>query len=275
MKRTLICLLAALCFAAYQPVPVYAGFFLFNIINDVFNGGSKNKQKEKEQQPDINTTLKHGMQNSQVVILQQQLIKASYLKGKADGIFGYQTQQALKAFQRDSGLAVDGVAGPQTLAALKKYKPTKGSVKAPLKEEKKAPAKTPAKEEKKAAVKTPEKSAKPPKEVAKPPKTVTPPVNNGVPSYLYSLPMIATAYTRYDEGCTDYTYNGTYLRRGLVAVDPDVIPLGTRLYVPGYGEALADDIGGAIQGNRIDLAMDTLDEAFNWGVNHVTVYVLP
>ena len=113
MKRTLICLLAALCFAAYQPVPVYAGFFLFNIINDVFNGGSKNKQKEKEQQPDINTTLKHGMQNSQVVILQQQLIKASYLKGKADGIFGYQTQQALKAFQRDSGLAVDGVAGPQ------------------------------------------------------------------------------------------------------------------------------------------------------------------
>ena len=144
-----------------------------------------------------------------------------------------------------------------------------------MKEEKKAPAKTPAKEEKKAAVKTPEKSAKPPKEVAKPPKTVTPPVNNGVPSYLYSLPMIATAYTRYDEGCTDYTYNGTYLRRGLVAVDPDVIPLGTRLYVPGYGEALADDIGGAIQGNRIDLAMDTLDEAFNWGVNHVTVYVLP
>ncbi|MPN17860.1 Cell wall-binding protein YocH [bioreactor metagenome] len=86
--------------------------------------------------------------------------------------------------------------------------------------------------------------------------------------------MVATAYTRYDEGCGDYTYRGTYLRRGLVAVDPDVIPLGTKLYIPGYGHAMADDIGGAIQGNRIDLAMDTLNEAYNFGIRNVTVYVL-
>jgi len=89
------------------------------------------------------------------------------------------------------------------------------------------------------------------------------------------IPMIATAYTRYDAGCTDYTYRGNYLRRGLVAVDPNVIPLGTRLYIPGYGHAVADDIGGAIKGNRIDLAVDTVDEAFEYGVRHVDVVILP
>lgn len=101
-----------------------------------------------------------------------------------------------------------------------------------------------------------------------------PKYENGVPSYRYAVPMVATAYTRYDEGCGDYTYRGNYLRRGLVAVDPDVIPLGTRLYIPGYGHAVADDIGGAIQGNRVDLAMDTLTEAYSFGIRNVTVYVL-
>ncbi len=87
--------------------------------------------------------------------------------------------------------------------------------------------------------------------------------------------MLATAYTRYDEGSTDYTYRGSYLRKGLCAVDPNIISFGIKLYIPGYGEAIADDIGGAIQGNRIDLAMDTVDEAFGWGAQNVTVYVLP
>ncbi len=86
--------------------------------------------------------------------------------------------------------------------------------------------------------------------------------------------MIATAYTRYDEGCTDYTYRGNYLKRGLVAVDPNVIPLGTKLYIPGYGHAVADDIGGAIKGNRIDLAMDSIDEAMQYGVRSVEVVIL-
>lgn len=103
---------------------------------------------------------------------------------------------------------------------------------------------------------------------------VKPKRQDGAPAYRYAIAMVATAYTRYDEGCGDYTYRGTYLRKGLVAVDPDVIPLGTKLYIPGYGHAIADDIGGAIQGNRIDLAMDTLNEAYNFGIRNVTVYIL-
>lgn len=243
----------AVCFLALQqPVPVHAGFFLFNIIQDIFKGGAKtNKTQEQTNSPN-QQIIKYGMKNSQVVLIQQHLIKAAYLRGSADGVFGYQTQQAVLAFQKDSGLTADGIVGLKTFTALKNFKG------------KKPVAKTP--------------NTSPVKQKPQPARSVKPkpkpPVNKEVPAYLYELPMIATAYTRYDEGCTDYTYNGTYLRRGLVAVDPNIIPLGTRLYIPGYGEALADDIGGAIQGNRIDLAMDTLDEAFDWGVQHTTVYVL-
>lgn len=53
-----------------------------------------------------------------------------------------------------------------------------------------------------------------------------------------------------------------------------MIPLGTRLFIPGYGEAVAADTGGAIVGNRIDLVMDSYGEAMDFGRRDVTVYVL-
>ena len=61
---------------------------------------------------------------------------------------------------------------------------------------------------------------------------------------------------------------------GIAAVDTDVIPLGTRLYIPGYGEAIAADTGGAIVGDRIDLCMESYSEAMAFGRRDVTVYVL-
>ncbi|WP_054788101.1 3D domain-containing protein [Gracilibacillus sp. JCM 18966] len=60
----------------------------------------------------------------------------------------------------------------------------------------------------------------------------------------------------------------------VVAVDPDVIPLGTRVHVEGYGEAIAGDTGGAIKGNRIDVHVPTKDEAFDWGRKQVDVTIL-
>ena len=89
-----------------------------------------------------------------------------------------------------------------------------------------------------------------------------------------SLNMKATAYSRFDPGCGSYTARGNLLHKGLVAVDPNVIPLGTRLYIPGYGFAMADDTGGAIKGHVIDLAFDSHQEAINFGVRHITVYIL-
>nr|WP_320145595.1 3D domain-containing protein [uncultured Anaeromusa sp.] len=89
-----------------------------------------------------------------------------------------------------------------------------------------------------------------------------------------SMNMKATAYSRFDPGCGSYTARGNLLHKGLVAVDPNVIPLGTRLYIPGYGFAIADDTGGAIKGHIIDLAFDSHQEAINFGVRHITVYIL-
>ncbi|EOT44614.1 3D domain-containing protein [Enterococcus columbae] len=59
-----------------------------------------------------------------------------------------------------------------------------------------------------------------------------------------------------------------------VAVDPTVIPLGTRLYVEGYGEAIASDTGGAIKGNIIDVHFPTYEQCIQWGRRTVTVTIL-
>lgn len=97
----------------------------------------------------------------------------------------------------------------------------------------------------------------------------------GEPSrYSRSLTMRASAYSAQDPGNGSYTYGGNVLRKGLAAVDPAIIPLGTRLYIRGYGYAVADDIGGSIKGNRIDLAFNSRQDALRFGVQQVTVFIL-
>lgn len=99
--------------------------------------------------------------------------------------------------------------------------------------------------------------------------------------------MRATAYTSdyastgKSSGDPDFniTKSGTRVRRNLngystIAVDPRVIPLGTRVYVEGYGYAIAEDTGGAIKGNRIDVFFNSGSEVDNWGVKYVKVYML-
>ena len=70
-----------------------------------------------------------------------------------------------------------------------------------------------------------------------------------------------------------YTATGVKATKGVIAVDPRVIRLGTRVYVDGYGPALAADTGGAIKGNRIDVCFDTRREALNWGRRKVMVLI--
>ncbi len=88
------------------------------------------------------------------------------------------------------------------------------------------------------------------------------------------LEMEATAYLP-DDGTGDgITATGVPATYGVAAVDPDVIPLGTRLFVPGYGIALAADTGGAIDGHIIDLCYEDYDEAIYFGRRDVDVYLL-
>jgi uncharacterized protein YabE (DUF348 family) len=101
--------------------------------------------------------------------------------------------------------------------------------------------------------------------------------SRGEITYSRKLTMRATAYSPEDPSLKKYggkTATGIKAARGVAAVDPAVIPLGTRLYVNGYGFALAADTGGAIKGNKIDLCFDTLSEARKFGTRTVTVYML-
>ena len=92
--------------------------------------------------------------------------------------------------------------------------------------------------------------------------------------YVRSLTMNATAYSAQQAVLSNYTATGIPAVRGVVAVDPRVIPLGTRLYIPGYGHALAADTGRDIIGNRIDLCFDTVREAIVFGRQNIKVYIL-
>jgi 3D (Asp-Asp-Asp) domain-containing protein/uncharacterized protein YabE (DUF348 family) len=84
----------------------------------------------------------------------------------------------------------------------------------------------------------------------------------------------ATGYSPRQRGLSDFTATGARAKRGVIAVDPRVIPFGTRVYVPGYGYAVAADTGGAIKGNRIDLCFATVAECFAWGRRTVTITIL-
>ncbi|WP_175615976.1 LysM peptidoglycan-binding domain-containing protein [Piscibacillus halophilus] len=93
-----------------------------------------------------------------------------------------------------------------------------------------------------------------------------------------TMTMEATAYTADCEGCSGVTSTGINLNedrdKKVVAVDPDVIPLGSTVWVEGYGEAIAGDTGGSIEGNRIDVHVPTKEEANEWGVRTVEVKVV-
>ncbi|WP_242295927.1 cell wall-binding protein EntB [Bacillus cereus group sp. BfR-BA-01427] len=144
---------------------------------------------------------------------------------------------------------------------------------AKAKEEEKAREIAKAKEEEKAREIAKAKEEERAKEVSK----------NNIQSAKRELTVVATAYT------ADPSENGTYGGRVLtamghdltanpnmriIAVDPKVIPLGSKVWVEGYGEAIAGDTGSAIKGNRIDVLMGSKSKAMNWGRQTVKVKIL-
>ncbi|SFC54927.1 3D (Asp-Asp-Asp) domain-containing protein [Alkalibacterium subtropicum] len=86
----------------------------------------------------------------------------------------------------------------------------------------------------------------------------------------------ATAYSRNQANLSNFTFMGIDLRENsrVIAVDPNVIPLGTKVFVPGYGEYIAGDTGGAIKGNRIDVHMEDLDAAWAFGRRQIDIKIL-
>jgi 3D (Asp-Asp-Asp) domain-containing protein/peptidoglycan hydrolase CwlO-like protein len=88
--------------------------------------------------------------------------------------------------------------------------------------------------------------------------------------------VVATAYYAGGGGLNGdgTTATGLRARKGIVAVDPRLIPLGTKLYIEGYGQALAADTGGWIKGDRVDLCFDSLDECYRYGRRKIYVYLV-
>ncbi|MEO2075464.1 MAG: LysM peptidoglycan-binding domain-containing protein [Bacillus sp. (in: firmicutes)] len=88
----------------------------------------------------------------------------------------------------------------------------------------------------------------------------------------------ATAYTASCEGCSGTTATGLDLNANpnakVIAVDPSVIPLGSKVEVEGYGVAIASDTGGAIKGNRIDVFIPSEEKALEWGRKDIKVKIL-
>ncbi|NMD72180.1 DUF348 domain-containing protein [Bacillus sp. DNRA2] len=88
----------------------------------------------------------------------------------------------------------------------------------------------------------------------------------------------STAYTASCNGCSGTTATGINLRANpnvkVIAVDPSIIPLGTKVYVEGYGYAVAADTGSAIKGYKIDIFIPSKAEAYRWGVRKVKIRIL-
>lgn len=99
-------------------------------------------------------------------------------------------------------------------------------------------------------------------------------------TYNRTMKVKATAYTHTDAGCDKITATGTTVHWGTVAVDPRQIPYGTKMFIVSndgkyvYGLSAAEDCGGSIKGNRIDLYMPTTKQCLNFGVRNCTVYFL-
>lgn len=184
--------------------------------------------------------LSLGSRGSEVVQLQKTLNTKGYWCGKTDGIFGLKTCKAVIRYQQDAGLVKDGIVGPKTRQALGLSNISSSSSGTTSGSTQVSRGST-----------------------SRGTKTIT---------------MVATGYDNSYESNYPYygqpSYIGLPLQRGVVAVDPNVIPMGTRLYVEGYGNAIAADQGGAIKGNRIDLYFDSRQEAMNWGIKTIKVTVL-
>jgi 3D (Asp-Asp-Asp) domain-containing protein len=175
-----------------------------------------------------------GSRGSEVVTLQQTLNAQGFWCGEADGILGRLTNAAVIEFQRAKGLNADGIVGPNTRSAL--------------------------------GLNTNNNAATEPSR------------DGGNVNRGRTLTMTATAYDPCYQCNYPYygapSYIGLPLKKGIIAVDPKVIPMGTRLYVEGYGEGIAADQGNAIKGNRIDLCFSTHQEALQYGMKTVKVTIL-
>lgn len=244
--------------------------------------------------------LSEGDEGDIVEELQSQLIDLGFLDGGQDGIFGPLTKKAVSSFQADHKLSVDGIAGPKTFKELyyttaEKVIQQKTETKAEeVTAEPKAQETTTEQEQpqqsEQAESAEPVEETEPATEEASAQAEETEPATEEASVQAeetesssqqesgQTIQVEATAYTANCAGCSGVTATGIDLNANpnqkVIAVDPSVIPLGSRVHVEGYGEAIAGDTGGAINGNKVDLYMQSHDDAIAFGRKTISVTIL-
>jgi len=256
------------------------------------------------QHPAMQQLLSYGSQGHWVMTLQADLNDLGISSGPVDGIFGPLTEAGVSNFQTESGLPVTGVANPTTwqdiLAGFGLTPYTSGSqalsASNTSSNQGSGSANTPTALPSTSSVSLSLPDSFPtggspvvePSSASGPQGQFTPSVSTiDGHSVVAAYHMIATSYgpslaDNYPYGPTD-AY-GAPLEDGMIAVDPSVIPMKSLVYVTGYQDNFlpsngflgqADDTGGAIQGNRIDIFMNQNSNIISdFGVQSVTVYVL-
>lgn len=239
-----------------------------------------------------NNTLREGDRNPSVAKLQEELKQLGYYHGEINGVFGDLTLKAVDTFQADHSLSGSGVADSETTALLYNVSYHQAQLKAAQ-----AKAAEMAQQEKMAAEEKARQAAEqaaseqrqaPPAPAASPAPTA--PQNPTVQTVTYTpntvaqpAPAPAPTGNTLTVVATGYALNGitaTGMDLGsnpgakVIAVDPSVIPLGSKVVIPGYGTYIAADTGGSISGNRIDIHFQTKDAALAFGVRTLTVTVI-
>lgn len=235
-----------------------------------------------------------GDSGSDVSSIQRKLKKMGYLDGAVDGIYGGDTASAVKAFQSDEGLSVTGMVNGDTLSRItSEYAAQSGETVLSLGDSGKKVIRL----QNKLLLHgyNPgsvdgiygEGTAEAVRQLQAEENLARTGIADGdVWDRLDSAPrftgnykkvfrMEATAYTPNDGDGRGMTAMGAYAGKGHAAVDPNIIPLGSEVYIEGYGYAICDDIGGAIHGNIIDVGVDNYDQAYKWGMKpKVNVYLI-
>lgn len=96
---------------------------------------------------------------------------------------------------------------------------------------------------------------------------------DGQITYWKKMRVYATQYDSHCPGCDDWTAIGMHQGKGVIAVDPSVIKMRSKIYVPGYGLSVAGDTGGDIKGNRIDVGFDDARTS-GWYSHYIDIYLM-
>lgn len=264
----------------------------YEALNEV--EGQESSSAEDSASSSSSNSFVVGDSGSAVESIQRKLKRLDYLDGVADGIYGGQTAMAVRAFQRDEGLKVTGEVDHKTLVALNAaYEERTGEFTLSVGDSGNKVIRLQNKlllhgynpgvadgvygEGTAEAVRRLQ---------AEENLSRTGIADGDVWDRLDSAPrftgrykkvfhMKSTAYAPMDGNGDGRTALGGYAGKGHAAVDPNVIPLGSIVYIEGYGYAICDDIGGAIHGMVIDVGVDNLQQAYQWGSkSRVNVYLI-